>query len=235
MPPARQRNDPRQYDDLAAEWWRPRGAFAPLHWLAAARAGALPPAAAPGAVLLDLACGGGLLAPHVTPLGYRHVGVDLSLESLRLARAHGVSAVRADVRALPVRDAAAAVVVAGEVLEHVPGLEPLVAEVCRVLAPGGTLLLDTLADTWLARFLLVTVGERLPAVPRGIHDPALFVNRDRLRRAAAAHGVPLDLTGLRPRVTDCLSWLVRRRPDVRMVPTRPTTVLFTGHGRKEER
>jgi 2-polyprenyl-6-hydroxyphenyl methylase / 3-demethylubiquinone-9 3-methyltransferase len=234
VPPARQRNDPRQYDDLAAEWWRPRGPFAVLHWLAAARARALPPAGAPGAVLLDLACGGGLLAPHVAPLGYRHVGVDLSQESLRQARAHGVSPVRADVRALPVRDGTADVVVAGEVLEHVPGLESLVEELCRVLKPGGTLLLDTLADTWLAKLVVVTIGERLPGVPRGIHDPELFVDRGRLRRAAAAHGVTLDLTGLRPRATDCLSWLARRRPDVRMVPTRPTTVLFAGHGRKEE-
>ena len=71
------RNDPRQYDDLAGEWWRPGGGFELLHWLAAARAPLIPPAARPGAVLLDAGCGGGLLAPHLAGKGYRHVGVDL--------------------------------------------------------------------------------------------------------------------------------------------------------------
>jgi 2-polyprenyl-6-hydroxyphenyl methylase/3-demethylubiquinone-9 3-methyltransferase len=63
------------YDDLREEWVRPGGAFAGLHWLAAARAELVPPSPGTDAVLLDLACGGGLLAPGVT--GYRHVGVDL--------------------------------------------------------------------------------------------------------------------------------------------------------------
>lgn len=56
-------NDPRQYDDLAGEWWRPDGAFAMLHWLARARAALVPPAARPDAVLVDLGCGAGLMAP----------------------------------------------------------------------------------------------------------------------------------------------------------------------------
>ena len=59
------RNDPRQYDELAGEWWRPGGAFAMLHWLAAARAALVPPATGAGAVLVDLGCGAGLLAPHL--------------------------------------------------------------------------------------------------------------------------------------------------------------------------
>src|ERR1700733_4033236 len=57
--PSMLRNDPRQYDDLAGEWWRPGGGFELLHWLAAARAALVPPAARPGAVLLGAGCGGG--------------------------------------------------------------------------------------------------------------------------------------------------------------------------------
>jgi 2-polyprenyl-6-hydroxyphenyl methylase/3-demethylubiquinone-9 3-methyltransferase len=79
------RNDPAQYDGLADDWWRPSGGFAMLHWLAASRAEHLPPAARPGAVLVDLACGGGLMAPHVASLGYRHVGVDIGHAGLRVA------------------------------------------------------------------------------------------------------------------------------------------------------
>jgi 2-polyprenyl-6-hydroxyphenyl methylase/3-demethylubiquinone-9 3-methyltransferase len=69
--PTRVRNDPAQYDDLASQWWDPRGTFAMLHWLARARADLVPQATRPGAVLVDMGCGGGLLAPHVARLGYR--------------------------------------------------------------------------------------------------------------------------------------------------------------------
>jgi hypothetical protein len=64
MAERRARNDLRQYDDLAAEWWRPDGAFAALHWLARARGELVPPPSRPDAALLDLGCGRGLLAPR---------------------------------------------------------------------------------------------------------------------------------------------------------------------------
>src|ERR687895_2487361 len=156
----RSRNDPRQYDDLAGEWWKPGGAFAALHWLAPARARLIPPPDRRGALLVDIGCGGGLLAPHVD--GYRHVGVDLVESALALAAQHGVVPVQADAHALPLADQVADVVVAGEILEHVPDLERVVEELARVLRPGGTVIIDTINDTWLARFGLVTVGERVP-------------------------------------------------------------------------
>src|SRR5690606_20429469 len=59
MSPVLARNDVRQYEALADEWWRPGGAFVMLAWIAKARAALLPPAAEPGAVLVDLGCGGG--------------------------------------------------------------------------------------------------------------------------------------------------------------------------------
>lgn len=227
------RNDPRQYDDLADQWWEPRGGFAMLHWIAAARAVRVPEAARPGAVLLDLACGGGLLAPHVAGKGYRHIGVDLSRAALEQAREHGVTVVRGDVLRLPFRDESADVVVAGEVLEHVPDLAGAVAEACRVLRPGGTLVLDTIADTWFGRFSSITVGERVPAgPPKRLHDPALYVDRRRLLALAEEHGVTLELGGLRPSLRDYLSWLLGRRAAVRMVATRSTAGLFQGWGRK---
>lgn len=58
----RPRNDPGQYDDLVGHWWDLRGPFALLHAIAESRAWVIPPAAGPNAVLVDLACGGGLLA-----------------------------------------------------------------------------------------------------------------------------------------------------------------------------
>ena len=229
----RLRNDPEQYDDLVQEWWAPRGAFVMLHWIAEARARLVPAATRDGSLLLDLACGGGLLAPHLAGKGYRHVGLDLSPTALPLARTHGVVPVRGDVLRLPFADEVADVVVAGEVLEHVAEPLQLVAEACRVLRPGGTLVLDTIADTWWGRFSAVTVGERVPAgPPERLHDPELFVDRAALVEAAARCGVPLQLTGLRPSALDYLGWLAGRRPSVRMLATRSTAGLFQAHGRK---
>ena len=227
---ARARNDPAQYDDLAAHWWRPRGPFAMLHWLAAARGALVPPPAREGAVLVDLGCGAGLLAPHVA--GYRHVGVDLTASALAQAAAHGVVAVRGDVAAVPLASGCADVVVAGEILEHVPDLAAAVREACRLLRPGGLLVIDTIAATAVARFVAVTLAERVPgAAPPGIHDPALFVDRAALVRECGAHGVELRLQGLRPSVRGLVRWLAGRAETVPMVPVPTTAVLFQAVGR----
>ena len=228
------RNDPAQYELLADQWWRPRGVFAALHWLAVARGRLVPPATRPGAVLVDIGCGGGLLAPHVAAKGYRHVGVDLSPTGLSQAREHGVRPVRGNALAVPLADGCADVVVAGEILEHVPDLAAAVAHACRLLRPGGLLVVDTLAATALCRFVMITVGERIPRlVPRGIHDPALLVDRDALRAECARHGVPLELRGIRPSVLDLLAWAIGRRSTVRMVAAPTTAVLFQGWGHKQ--
>ena len=232
--PVRPRNDLRQYDDLVGDWWQPRGRFAMLHWIAAARARLVPRATRPGSVLLDIACGGGLLAPHVADLGHRHVGVDLSPSAVPVARGHGVEAVRGDAQSLPLASGCADVVVAGEVLEHVHDLAATVTEACRVLRPGGTLVLDTIADTAWGRFSSITIGERMPAgPPKRLHDPALYVDRVELVRLARAGGVRLSLIGLRPSAVDYLAWLAVRRAEVRMLPTRSTAGLFQAYGIKE--
>lgn len=230
----RPRNDPAQYDDLAGEWWKPRGTFAMLHWLAAARAAKVPAAGREGALLVDVGCGGGLLAPHLAGSGYRVVGIDVTHSALVQAVSHGEHGVRGDAGRLPLRDGCADVVCAGEILEHVTDLGAVVAEACRVLRPGGTLVVDTIASTALARVLVVTVAERIPgAAPPGLHDPALFVDRRALVEECRRHGVHLELRGLRPGARSLLAWVLRRREDVEMVGTWSSAVLFQGVGRKE--
>jgi 2-polyprenyl-6-hydroxyphenyl methylase/3-demethylubiquinone-9 3-methyltransferase len=234
-------NDPRQYDDLADEWWRPDGAFAMLHWLARARAALVPPATRPGALLVDLGCGAGLLAPHLAGKGYRHVGVDLTRSALAQAAAYGVTVVNADATAVPLSAGCADVVAAGELLEHVPDWRRAVAEACRLLRPGGLLVLDTLNDTLLSRLIAVEIGERLPTVPRGIHDPRLFVDDRELVAECARHGVDLRVRGIRPGLRATLRWLARRArtaadreapgravPEIK--PTWSTAVLYQGRG-----
>jgi 2-polyprenyl-6-hydroxyphenyl methylase / 3-demethylubiquinone-9 3-methyltransferase len=227
------RNDPAQYDELADEWWRHDGEFAALHWLAASRAEHVPPADHPGAVLVDLACGGGLMGPHVARLGYRHVGVDIGARGLELARPYGVLPVRASVLAVPLADGCADVVLAGEILEHVEDHAGVLAECARLLRPGGTLVIDALASGWLSRLINVHVLERLPGgPPRGLHDPALFVDRDRLLATADRLGLDLELVGLRPSMRQAIPWALGRRTSVTMKPIRSTAVVFAGYGRK---
>lgn len=231
------RNDPRMYDDLAGEWWRPGGGFELLHWLARARGALVPPAERPAAILLDAGCGGGLLAPHVERLGYRHVGVDLRRSGLEQSATRGMTPVAGDVTALPLADGAADVVVAGEILEHVADLPAAVAELCRVLRPGGLLVLDTVNDTRLGRFVTVTLAERFGAAPVGIHDPDLFVDPGELTTECAKHGVRLRVRGLRPSLAGLIRWLFlpvgpRSGPLGRMIPTRSTAVVYQGLGRK---
>ncbi|MCE0536780.1 methyltransferase domain-containing protein [Kineosporia rhizophila] len=233
----RVRNDPAQYDDLTDEWWPPHGRFAALHWLARARAGLIPAPPRPGAPLLDVACGAGLLQPHLTgPLsGWAHVGVDLSRPALHQARAHGVGVAAADVLRLPFADSSFACVVAGEVLEHLPDLPSAVAEISRVLAPGGTLVVDTLNDTWLCRIAMVRIAERLPGgPPPGVHDPRLLVSPVVLKDLLARHGVRMHPpVGLRPDIGQYLAWLARRRSDVTMRPTGSVAMVYQATASKD--
>jgi 2-polyprenyl-6-hydroxyphenyl methylase/3-demethylubiquinone-9 3-methyltransferase len=227
------RNELGQYDRLVGEWWRPDGLFAMLHWLAEARARLIPPASRPADILVDIGCGAGLLAPFVAGKGYRHVGVDLVASALEQAASHGVTPVRGDATRLPLRDGCAAVVSAGELLEHVVDLRSAVAEACRVLRPGGLLVLDTLNATPLARLIAVTIAERIAGMAvRGIHDPNLFVDPDLLVSECAAHGVQLSVRGIRPSATGLGRWLVTRKGAVTIRPTASTAVLYQGRGIK---
>ncbi len=234
MAPQRRRNDLAQYDDLAAEWWRTDGPFAALHWLARARGELIPPPPRPGAALLDLGCGGGLLAPYVK--GYRHVGVDLSASSLEVAAARGIEPVLADVGDLPFPAESFDVVVAGEIFEHVDDLDRTVAEAARVLRRGALLVCDTISATRFARISLVTIAERLPGgPPPRCHDPERFVAARRLVALFAGHGIDLRVWGLRPSARDYLGFLIGRRRTVRMLPTRSLSGLYQGIGRKSAR
>lgn len=100
----------------------------------------------PGDVVVDLGCGAGEFVVVLSDVGATAIGVDVAGEALRRARER---VPQADLRLwepgapLPVEDASANVVWAGEVIEHVADVAPWLSEVRRVLRPGGTLLLTT--------------------------------------------------------------------------------------------
>jgi 2-polyprenyl-6-hydroxyphenyl methylase/3-demethylubiquinone-9 3-methyltransferase len=197
------------YELSAEDWWNDRdGPMAPLHWMTPVRFAYFARAAGPlaGRDVLDLGCGGGLLAERFAAAGARVVGVDPLAACCRAAEAH------ARASALPIRylrmggerlglaDGSFDVVVAADVLEHVNDLPRVIAEVGRVLRPGGTFVFDTINRTWLARLVLVWLGERvLKVVPCGTHDPARFIRPAELKARLAAAGMQLRQTrGLGP-------------------------------------
>jgi 2-polyprenyl-6-hydroxyphenyl methylase/3-demethylubiquinone-9 3-methyltransferase len=248
----RGRNELSQYERLRDEWWRPDGVFASLSWLAAARARLVPPAPRPGAVLVDLGCGGGLLAPWLAGRGYRHVGIDPVGASLRVARGHGVTPLAGDAYRVPLASGCADVVVAGELLEHVADPARVIGEAARLLRPGGLLVGDTINATALARLAQVTLGERIPAVvwhpgepgarlrfrpviPTDIHDPDLFVPPRVLHTAARAHGVDLQVRGLRPGLPGLLRFLATGRGPVTMRHGGSTAMVYQFRGRRRDR
>jgi 2-polyprenyl-6-hydroxyphenyl methylase/3-demethylubiquinone-9 3-methyltransferase len=109
----------------------------------------------------------------------------------------------------------------------------VLAECARLLRSGGTLVIDSIAATRLAKVIAVDVFERIPGgAPPGIHDPALFVDRRRLLAAADGLGLDLRLVGLRPSLRDVIAWRLGRRPTVRLRTLPTSAVLFAGYGRK---
>lgn len=143
-----------------------------------------------------------------------------------------MTTVRADVTRLPFRDGEFSCVVAGEMFEHLEDLDAACGAIARVLAPGGTLVVDTLADTLFCRIGLVRVAERLPGgPPPRLHDPQLLVAPDRLGAALRRAGVELTVIGgLRPSVRDYARWLARRADSVRMVPVKSTAGVYQAVG-----
>ena len=109
----------------------------------------------------------------------------------------------------------------------------VLSECARLLKPGGTLVLDALASGRLSVLINVHLLERLPGgPPKGLHDPALFVDRQRLLAAADRLGLDLHLVGLRPSIREAVAWKLGRRQMVTMKPIRSTAVVFAGYGTK---
>jgi len=148
-----------------------------------------------GKAVLDLGCAGGFMAEAMDARGARVTGIDPAAEAVAAARAHAEAQGRAiayDVGVgedLPYADAAFDAVVCVDVLEHVRDLGQVLAEVSRVLRPGGLFLFDTINRNPLARLATITIAEDvLRLLPKGTHDPALFITPRALRAGWSAPG-----------------------------------------------
>ena len=186
-----------------------------------------------GKDVLDLGCAGGFMAEAIATRGAQVTGIDPAAEAIAAARAHARTSnlrIGYDVgmgEALPYGDAGFDAVVCVDVLEHVADLHKVLAEVARTLRPGGLFLFDTINRTPLARIATITVAEDiLRLLPRGTHDPAMFIKPRELRSAMqGAALVPGAMTGLGPRG-------INRRLDLTFGPLPVTAILYMGIARK---
>jgi 2-polyprenyl-6-hydroxyphenyl methylase/3-demethylubiquinone-9 3-methyltransferase len=189
-------------------WWDPRcRAFASLRSASVLRLELLGRWLGPqwhGRTVVDLGCGGGLLALPLAKAGARVLGVDLARQALQEARRQDEGEflpLVGDLASVPVATGCADVVLLADVIEHVSDPAAAVKEAARLLRAGGSLFVNTLHRTLRSRLFAVVLGEGLGFIPRGTHDWHQFVRPDELEHMAAAAGlVRRELTGESPRL-----------------------------------
>lgn len=188
-----------KFSDLAHRWWDPESEFKPLHqinplrleWIASI-------ASLSGARVVDVGCGGGILAESMAKRGAAVKGIDLAQKPLRVAQLHQIESGIENLdyeeiatEALAEREPASFdIVTCMEVLEHVPAPEQTVAACARLVRPGGQLFFSTINRNVKA-YLFAIIGAEylLRLLPRGTHDYAKFIKPSELAHACRKAGL----------------------------------------------
>jgi len=208
-----------RFQAAASRWWDPEGEMRPLHDLNPVRleyverCGPLT-----GRSIVDVGCGGGLLAEAMARKGARVVGLDVADELLSVARLHAIeSGVSVDYRAEPAEAHALEhagrydVVTCMEMLEHVPDPAAVVRALAALAVPGGHVFVSTLNRTPRAYLMAILGAEYvLRLLPPGTHTYEKFIRPSELAAWARAAGLTqVDIAGLdyepfsrRTRLTD---------------------------------
>ena len=195
-----------KFSELAHRWWDPHGEFRPLHDINPLRLEWIDERAGlAGKSVLDVGCGGGILAEAMAARGARVTGIDLSEKSLRVAELHrlesgaAVAYERAMAEDFAARHAGEFdLVTCMELLEHVPEPASVVAACARLVRPGGQVFFSTINRNPKA-YLFAVVGAEylLRLLPKGTHDYLRFIKPSELSRYARAAGLrPAELTGM---------------------------------------
>lgn len=236
--------DNQWYERLGDRWWDGRGPMGLLHEINPARFAYFKEALGTlrGLRLLDVGCGGGLLAECFASEGALVSGVDLSRSSLAAASRHGetrgvmIDYVNASGESLPFRDSSFDAVVTADFLEHVPSLDTVIGECARVLKPSGLFLYDTINRTLRSRVVAVWLFERvLRLIPEHTHDPRMFIKPEELHRAMARSGISnCETRGLGPEhgPLAALAGLAKNRRAGPYVITEDTAISYVGYGVK---
>lgn len=195
-----------RFSALASRWWDPRSEFRPLHEINPLRLDWIDGLVGlPDKEVVDVGCGGGILAEAMARRGARVTGIDLAEAPLAVASLHA-HRVGADVRYLATSAESLAgeeparydVVTCMEMLEHVPRPAETIAACARLAKPGGWVVFSTINRTALS-YLFAIIGAEyvLRLLPRGTHRWSRFIRPRELEAAARAGGLVLaDVRGL---------------------------------------
>lgn len=194
-----------KFSELAHRWWDPESEFKPLHQLNPLRLDWINSLSAlTGQKVLDVGCGGGILADSMARSGAQVLGIDLATKALRVAQLHAVEAGTANVQYREISVEALAhespasfdTVTCMEMLEHVPDPSSVVRACSQLVKPGGWVFFSTINRNAKA-FMLAIVGAEylLKMLPRGTHDYPKFIRPSEL--ASACREANLDVLDAR--------------------------------------
>lgn len=189
-----------KFSQLAHKWWDKDSEFKPLHEINPLRLDYIDDfAGIKDLKVLDVGCGGGILAESMALRGAQVTGIDLAKKSLKVAQLHSLeSGVAVEYRCIAVEELADEapgsfdVVTCMEMLEHVPDPESVVRSCARLVKPGGWVFFSTLNRNAKA-YLLAVVGAEyvLNMLPRGTHEYARFLKPSELSRMARNAGLEI--------------------------------------------
>jgi len=202
--------DPQEIDKfsaLASRWWDPEGEFKPLHRINPLRLDFIQDHCDGvfGQQILDIGCGGGLLAEGLARAGAKVTGIDLAPASLEVARLHALeSQLDIQYQAIAAEDFAAQhparfdVVTCLEMLEHVPDPASIVKAAAAAVKPGGKVFFSTLNRNTKSWLLGIVAAEYvLRWVPKGTHEHRKFIQPAELLEMTDAAGLEaVAMTGM---------------------------------------
>jgi len=190
-----------KFSKLAHRWWDPAGEFRPLHEINPLRLDWIAQhAPLDGAAVLDVSCGGGILAEAMARRGAKVTGIDLSEKALKVAQLHLLeSRLEVQYQSVSAEDYAAAhadrfdVVACMELLEHVPEPGAMVAACARLVRPGGQVFFSTINRNPKS-YLFAVIGAEyvLGLLPKGTHDYMRFIKPSELSRWSREAGLRID-------------------------------------------
>ena len=196
-----------KFSDLAHRWWDPESEFRPLHQINPLRLEWIHGLAdLKGKKVVDVGCGGGILADAMARKGADVLGIDLATKSLKVAQLHALEAGTAGVQYREISAEALAaeqggqfdVVTCMEMLEHVPEPASVVQACAQLVKPGGWVFFSTLNRNPKS-FLFAIVGAEyvLGLLPKGTHEYAKLITPSELASHCRAAGLEeIDLTGM---------------------------------------
>ncbi len=191
-----------KFSDLAHRWWDKDSEFRPLHEINPLRLDWIS-AVAPlkGKRVLDVGCGGGILADAMARKGASVLGIDLASKALKVAQLHALEAQTEGVQYCEISAEALAaeqpgsfdVVTCMEMLEHVPDPSSIVKACAALVKPGGHVFFSTINRNAKA-FLFAIVGAEylLNMLPRGTHEYAKLIKPSELASYCRAAGLNLQ-------------------------------------------